>query len=242
MVAEPEAAPVQRHQQQVRPHQLGQLGRGAGLIEHRFAQRPAHPVEHRGPGQELPVPRRDPPEELRLHVLAHQPVIPAERVLRALDRAAFPQVERGQVQPGGPPFCPLVQRGHVVVAERDVSRAQQRGCLLAAQRQLGRADLQDPALDAQPRYAQRRGVAARQHQPRPRRDVIGQHRQRVPAFGIPEQVRVVEHQHHGRGHRPERRPQPRHHRAGHRAGRSRRAPRTPGHRPAAPRPAPPPRS
>ena len=164
------------------------------------------------------MPRRDPPEELRLHVLAHQPVIPAERVLRALDRAAFPQVERGQVQPGGPPFCPLVQRGHVVVAERDVSRVQQRGGLLAAQRQLGRPDLQDPALDAQPRYPQRRGVAARQYQPRPWRDVIGQHRQRVPAFGIPEQVRVVEHQHHGRGHRPERRPQPRHHRAWDRAG------------------------
>ena len=96
---------------------------------------------------------------------------------------------------------------------------QQRGCLLTAHRQVSRADLEDPALRPQPGDAQRRGVAARQHQPRPWRDVIGQHRQRVAAFGVAQQVHVVEHQHHRDGHRQERRPQPRHHRAGHRAGR-----------------------
>jgi hypothetical protein len=165
VVAVPEAAPVQRHQQQVRASEFYQGGVGLGQAEHRFAQRPAHPLEYRGPGEELPVPRRHPCQELRLHVLAHQPVIPAERVFRVSERAALAQVEGRQVQPGGPPFCALVQRRHVVVAQRHVGRAQEQCRLPAAQRQVGRADLQDQALRPQPGDAQRRGVAARQHQP-----------------------------------------------------------------------------
>ena len=53
----------------------------------------------------------------------------------------------------------------------------------------------------------------------PVRHVIGQHRQRGPALPVVQQVHVIQHQHHRRGHRRERRPQPRHHRAGHRTHR-----------------------
>ena len=35
------------------------------VVQHRFAQRPVHPLEDRGPGQENPVPLRDPVQELR---------------------------------------------------------------------------------------------------------------------------------------------------------------------------------
>jgi hypothetical protein len=100
------------------------------------------------------------------------------------------------------------------------ARATQQGSRLGAgQRQVSRADLQDLALGAQPRDPQRRLGPPGQHQPRPGRHVIGQHRQRIPAFGVVQQVHVIEHQHHPRAHRHERRPQPRHHRASHRATR-----------------------
>ena len=46
------------------------------------------------------------------------------------------------------------------------------------------ADLQKLALGAQPRDPQRRLGPPGEHQPRPGRHVIGQHRQRGPAFGV----------------------------------------------------------
>jgi hypothetical protein len=108
MVAVPLAAPVQRHQQQVRPGQIRQRRGRAGLVQHRLAQRPAHLLQHRGPGQEHPVPLGDPLQELRLHVLANQPFRAAERDRRRPYRAAFPQIQRREVKPGRPPFGPLM--------------------------------------------------------------------------------------------------------------------------------------
>ena len=165
------------------------------------------------------MPLGDPGQELRLDVLPHQPVIAAEQDRRPPERAALPQGQRRQVQPGRPSLGPLVQRRHVVLAQRHLRPAQQRGRLLAGQRQVTGADLEEPALGAQPRDPQRRLVPARQHQPRAAGHVIGQHRHRAPAFGVVQQVHVIEHQRHRRGHRPERRPQPRHDRTGHRAHR-----------------------
>ncbi len=57
--------------------------------------------------------------------------------------------------------------------------------------------------------------------------MIGQDRQRIPAFPVLQQVHVIQHQHHRHGHRGERRPQPRHDRAGHRSWPARPARRTP---------------
>ena len=216
VVAVPLPPPVQRHQQQVRPLQVRQHRSRPGLPEHRIAQRPAHPLQHRGPGQERPLPAGDPPQELRLHVLAHQPVIPAEGDRRARQRAALPQVQRCQVQPGRPPLGPLMQRRHVLLTQGQASVAQQRRRLPGGQRQVVPADLGDLALSAQPRDPQRRPGPAGEHQPRTGRHVIGQHRQRRPALPVPQHVHVIQHQHHRRGHRRKRRPQPPHDRAGHR--------------------------
>ena len=91
MVAEPLAPLVQRHQQQIGPGQILQRRRGPGPVQHRLAQRPAHPLQHRGPGQEHPLPPGDPGQELRLHILAHQPVATAGGDRRAAGRAAFPE-------------------------------------------------------------------------------------------------------------------------------------------------------
>ena len=49
--------------------------------------------------------------------------------------------------------------------------------------------------------------------------MVGQHRQRGPAFPIVQHVHIVQDQRHRRGHRRQRRAEPRHHRAGHRAAR-----------------------
>ena len=49
-----------------------------GQVQHRLAQRPAHPVQHRGPGQEHPLLAGDPRQQFRLHVVAHKPVVAAE--------------------------------------------------------------------------------------------------------------------------------------------------------------------
>ena len=219
VVAVPLSPSIQRDQQQVRPRQIRQRRRRARQLEHRITQRSTHPIQHRGPGQEHPLTLGDPGQELRLHIVAHQPIATAERAGRTGQRAAFPQVQRREVQPGRPPFGPLVQLRQVTVVQRHLSITQQQSRLRAGQRQITGADLGDPALGAQPRHPKRRLVPPRQRQPRPGRDVIGQHRQRRPARGVVQQVHVIEDQRNRRGHRRERRPQPWHHRAGHRTRR-----------------------
>ena len=95
----------------------------------------------------------------------HQPVIPAEGNRRARQRTALLQVKSRQVQPGRPPLGPPVQPGHLILTQRQLRMTQQRGRLLTGERQIGGADLQDPALGAQPRDAQRRLGPAGQRQP-----------------------------------------------------------------------------
>jgi hypothetical protein len=70
-----------------------------GQFQYRLVQRPGHRLQHRGPGQEQPLPLRDPRQELGLHVLADQPVITTEGDRRRPERAALSQVQRRQVQP-----------------------------------------------------------------------------------------------------------------------------------------------
>ena len=221
VVAVPLPPLVQRHQQQVGPGQIGQRRRGSGPVQHRLAQRPAHPLQHRGPGQEGPLPRGDPGQELRLHVLADEPVIPGDGDRRGPGRAAFPQAQRREIQPDRPSLGPPVQFRHLIGVQRHLRRAEQRGRLVAGQRQVSGADLGDPALGAQPRDPQRRLVPPGQRQPRAARHMIGQHRQRGPASGVVQRVHIIQDEHHRRRHRGERRPQPRDHHAGHRTGRGR---------------------
>ena len=168
MVAVPLPAVIQRHQQQVRPGQLGQRCGGSGKVQRGFAQRAGHAVEHRGPGQELPLTGGDQRQQLRFDILAHELVIATERGRRARQRAALPHRQRRQVQPGRPPLGTPVQAGQVIVADLHLRVAQQHARFLAGQRQVGRADLGDPPRRTQPRDPKRRLVAPGQHQaPRP---------------------------------------------------------------------------
>ena len=219
MVAVPLSPPVQRHQQHVGPGQLRQDRGGAGRVQYRLAQRTGHPLQHRGAGQERPLPLRDPFQDLCLQIVADQPVIAAEGQRRLPGRAAFSDGKYREVQAGWPPFGPLVQPRHVRITERDTGVAQQRGCLREGERKVTGADLQNPRLGAQPGDPQGRPAPPGQYQPRPGRHVIGQDRHRGPALGIMQQVHIVQDEHHGCGHRRERRGQPRQDRAVHRAER-----------------------
>ena len=234
VAAVPVSPPVQRHQQQVRPLQLRQGRHRTARAEHRIAQRAAQAPQHRGPGQERAVPAGDPRQELRLQVLAHQPVVAAERHRRIRKGPALLEVERRQVQPGRPPLGPPVQLRHLILTQAEIRIAQQPGRLLPGERQVTRPDLQDLALGAQPRDRQRRLGPAGQHHPGPARHMIGQHGQRGPALGVVQRVHVVQDQRHGRDHRRESRAAA--------AGRPSRAPscrEKQGHRIPARRPAPP---
>ena len=78
VVPVPAAAVVERDDEQVRVLELCQrLGR-VGAVEDRIAQRRGHPVEHRGPREELDVVRPQLGEVLRAQVVRHEPVVAAE--------------------------------------------------------------------------------------------------------------------------------------------------------------------
>ena len=93
-------------------------------------------------------------------------------------RAAFPQAQRGQVQPDRPALGPPVQLRHILLTQHHLGGAQQRRRLRHGKRQVTGADLSQPTLGAQPRDPHRRLGPPGQHQPRPGRHVVGQHRQR----------------------------------------------------------------
>ena len=69
--------------------------------------------------------RGDPRQELRLHVLADQPVIATEGVRFGCDLAALLKAEGGQVQPGRPSLGLPVQLRHIILADRYACVVQQ---------------------------------------------------------------------------------------------------------------------
>ena len=161
----------------------------------------------------------DPGQELGLHVLADQAVITAEGDRRRPQRAALPQVQRRQVQPGRPPLGPLMQHRHGVVTQHQAGVAQQRRRLRRVRaRSAGPISRSRPSARSR---ATRSGGSARPASTSrdPARHVIGQHRQRIPALPVLQQVHVVQDQHHRPVIEANAAPEPRHHRAGHRAGR-----------------------
>jgi hypothetical protein len=109
-------------------------------------------------------PWRDPGEQFRLQIVAHQPVVTAEGDGRTRQRAALAQVQRGEVERRGPSFGVPVQLGHLALAEGDAGRAQQRRRLCGAEHEVRGADFGEPGLGAQPREPQRRLGPARQYQ------------------------------------------------------------------------------
>ena len=82
VVPVPLAPPIERDDEQVRPRDRLELARRSGGLEHRVAQRPAHPVEDRGPRQEADVARAQPREVLEVEVVGHESVVAANAAQR----------------------------------------------------------------------------------------------------------------------------------------------------------------
>ena len=159
VVAVPLAAAVQRHQQQAGPGQLGQRRGRAALIQHRLAQRPAHPLQHRGPGHEHPLRRRDPGQELRLQIRTDPPVRAAERGRRR-PRGRPPAATAPPATTGRPPLGPPVQHRRLLLAQHHPRRPQHR-------RRLPRPSLRSPGPTSKTRPCARNRATRNGGSPRP---------------------------------------------------------------------------
>ena len=138
VVAVPGTAAVQRDHQQVRVLQrLQDPARPLG-VEDRVAQRPRHPLQHRGAGQEDHLLRRELGQQLRAQVVGDEPVVPGERGPAVPAGAAGLAGQRGQVQPHRPPFGLIDQLRHVRVGQPDTGRLQQGPPFAVIHGQLGR--------------------------------------------------------------------------------------------------------
>jgi hypothetical protein len=108
--------------------------------EQLVAERPAHPVEHGGSHEELPVRAFEAREMLGTKVIGDEPVVP----VKGLDRArvlALLDGERREVEAGGPALSPLVQLMRLRFRQLRTGRSQERLRLRVAQSELGVADL-----------------------------------------------------------------------------------------------------
>jgi hypothetical protein len=202
VIAVPLAAVVQRHQEQIGALQLSQQRRRPVGLEHRVAQRPGQPLQHRGAQQELP----DPPwlalEHLGTQVIGHVAVGAVEggdetaRVLAAAKRKA------GQVQPGRPALGPLGQPLHVLGRQLQAHRAvQQFGCLFVGELQIAHPQFGQLSSGSHPGQLKRRVGPGGQRHVDAGREVLQEVTEPVMAAGIGDEVIVVQHQYQRRADR-----------------------------------------
>jgi hypothetical protein len=149
VVPVPLAAAVQRDQQEVRSLQRRQHLPRSGGVEDRVAQRPAHALQDRGPGQERHPLRRELCQQLGVQVVGDEPVVPGERQPAAPWGAAGLEGQRGQVQPDRPPLGPDGQLGHLRIRKLDIGGFEQRAGLPRVHGQLLHSNLHELAMDAQ---------------------------------------------------------------------------------------------
>jgi hypothetical protein len=125
VVAEPLAAPVQGHQEEIgllqrRQHPARSPGGQDGV-----AQRPRHPLQHRRAGQEHHLVPRDLGQQLGVQVVGQVPVVPGEGEPGRRLVAAGPVGQGGQVQPDRPALGPPEELGHLGVRQAGPGRVQQ---------------------------------------------------------------------------------------------------------------------
>ena len=212
MVAIPPTLAVKGDQQQVgRLQRLQDLG-GSGGVQDRVAQRPRHPVQHRGAGQEREQLGWNLAQHLRPQIVGHEPVIPGEPDPGVAAGAARLVGQPGQIQPHRPPLGPPEQLVDLSVVEPDASTLQQGTGLLVVHPKVADPELQHPALGAQHRHRQRRPGPGGHQQLRPGGQLGGQLGHQVQALLVLQQLQVIKDHGHwlgdGRhrggqpGHRP----------------------------------------
>ena len=185
VIAVPLVPPVQRDQQQVGPLEGHQHRARPCGAEHRVAQRPAHPLQHRGPGQERHLVLGQPGQQLRPQVIGHKPVVPREPKTRGRFRASGLDGQGREVQADRPALGPLDQLAVVSIAETNPhGLKQQHASLGRIHGQVVHANLHHLSGGPQPRHRQRRRAARSDRQLRPGRQVQRQRGDRVAALLI----------------------------------------------------------
>jgi hypothetical protein len=170
VVAPPAAHLVQRHQEQVgRLDPLQQL-LAVGPAGDRIAQRTAQPRQHRRLQQELAHLRWLTLQHLLGEVVQDVPVAAGERRHEPGRIGAATQRQRGQLQPGDPPFGASRQRRQA--GRRQLQPGglpQQGGRLVGGEAQVGGAQLGQLPASAHPGQRQGGVGASGHHQPQLRR-------------------------------------------------------------------------
>ena len=204
MVAVPLTAPVERDHQQVSGFHLFKDSRGSLFPQDRVAQWPAHPVQHRGAGEERRFGAGDPVQELRAQVITHIDVVTGKGEADVAVPAAGLDGQRGDIQPRWPAFGPLQEITKARLTGLDSCPLQQGARLQRSHRQVVSGHLKNPALSAQPRRRQRHDSTRRQPELPPTRQAQGEFRDRVQALPVRYRLGMVEQHSHrrlDRGHR-----------------------------------------
>ena len=196
VVAEPAELVADRHDEQVRPLELAQALVGAGVLEHRVAQRPRELEPHRAAQQEAPRAVVELGQHLAGEELVHVLARALQRAHPRLGRVVPAQPQRGQVHRRRPALRARRQRRDGIGVELDaVDGGEHRPHLLRRERERRRPDLGEPALGAQPRDPQARNGAGDQHEA----DVLGErvdrHVERPQTVLVGDRLQVVDHDH-----------------------------------------------
>ena len=206
VVAKPRPLVVEGDHEQVVVLELFEQRRRVLALENRIAQRPAHPVENRGPKQELELRRLDAPELLGAQVVGDEAVVTAERRKR---RVARFERQRGEIQPRRPALRTLVQCVCLRLGHVQSRRCQEGVGLAIVQGERGAPELEQLAVGTQLREPQPSLGAAGEHELRALRYLAEHRGQRVETLGVLELVHIVEHEDEGLGQRGERHTQTR---------------------------------
>ena len=125
-----------------------ELARRILRLENRVAERPAHPVEHRGAAEEREPLRAQPVQVLGVEVRREEPVVAAQRDAGSSSRARSAGRIWRAPPAGAPPPSPRVRSSRSLTglaADAAPARAQEQLGLAARQREIGRPELEQSA-------------------------------------------------------------------------------------------------
>ena len=165
-VVVPPPAPdvVERDEEQVRPLDLLERRLAVGPAGDGVAQLPAQPIEDRGLQQERPKVVGLAIEHLLGEVVQHVAVAAGERRDELVDRGAFTEGQRRELEPGGRALGPLGEgAGGIERRGRPHRLPEQLDRLAQREPQVCRADLRQTAARAEPRQRQRPSPAGNHH-------------------------------------------------------------------------------
>ena len=196
VVAVPEAAIVERDEEEVGPIEPLEHRLPAAATGHGIAQRSGEPVHDRGLEQEAPDFIGLALEHLLGEVVDDEAVVAGEARDEPAGVVAALHRQRGELQRGDPPLGSSFESVDVVRRQVQAHRVVEvGGGLVGGEPQVGGTDLEQLAPSAKARQRQRRIGPTAEHQVDLRRQVLQQERHGLVQLRRLDDVVVVEHQH-----------------------------------------------